>query len=366
MNRREEYESKIERLRNMLGELGLDGILIATPANFAWVTAGGNAVVSAIAPLAVASLLVTRDSALVICSNIEAARMADEEVGELGCEIKPFDWHKGDMHKQARKLCRGRLGADHRARGFKDISAQLVPLRYGLCEPEIERYREVGRATGEAIAEAARSLRPGMRELEVAGRLHYCCSARGLESVVTLVAADERIEKYRHPVPTDKAVEKTVMLVTCARRWGLIVAATRMVRFGRPDRRLRRKHDAVVFVDAAMIAATRPAVALADILQEGIKAYRSRRFGREWKLHHQGGPTGYAPREFIVTPREKRRVVENQPIAWNPSITGTKSEDTILALADRTEIVSESPDWPMIDVEIEGRVIRRPDILVIE
>jgi len=365
MDRKEEYRNKLATLRRIMGEAQLDGILLSTPANFAWATAGGNAVVSSIAPLAVASLLVTPDRAYVLCSNIEAGRMADEEVGELDCEIRPFDWHKGEVHKEARKLCRGRLGADHRASGFKDISDRITPLRFSLCESEIERLREVGRATGEGIAEAARSLRAGVKECEAEGRLRECLSARGVESVVTLVAADERIEKYRHPVPTAKEAKETIMLVTCARRWGLVVAATRLVRFAPITPHLRRKHDAVVFVDAKMIAATRPGVPLADILKTGISAYRARRFGKEWKLHHQGGPAGYAPREFIVTPREKRLVEENQVIAWNPSITGTKSEDTIIAMPGRTEIVSESPDWPMIDVEIEGQIIRRPDILVL-
>lgn len=366
MNRRQEHEAKITKLRQLMPEAELDGLLLSTPANFAWATAGGNAVVSTIAPLAAASLLVTADQVCVVCSSIEASRIADEEVGELGCEVRPFDWWRGEVHVAARKICKGKLGADHTARGFKDVSGLIAPLRFGLCEPEVERFRKVGLATGEAIGETARLLEPGIHESEAAGRLRESLSARDLESVVTLVAADERIAKYRHPVVTEKSAKETIMLVTCARRWGLIAAATRIVRFAPVSREIRRKHDAVVYVDATMIAATRPDVAFADILQRGIAAYRERRFGKEWKLHHQGGPAGYAPREFVATPRETRSVVVNQAVAWNPSITGTKSEDTILALADRTEIVTESPDWPMINVEIEGQVIRRPDLLALE
>jgi len=366
MSRRKEYESKITKLRQLMAENHLDGLLLGTPANFSWATAGGNAVVSTIAPLAAAMLLVTADQVCVVCSNIEAPRIADEEVGELGCEVRPFDWFRGEAHKAARKICRRNVGADHAARGFKDVAGLVAPLRYSLTETELERYRMVGRAAGEAIGETMRALGPGVTESEAAGKLRENLSARDLESVVTLAAADERIAKYRHPVVTDKKTRETIMLVTCARRWGLIVAATRIVRFVPVTRELRRKHEAVVHVDSTMIAATRPGVALADILRRGIETYRARRFGKEWKLHHQGGPTGYAPREFVVTPHETRSVVLNQAIAWNPSITGTKSEDTILALADRTEIVTESPEWPMLSFEVEGQVIRRPDLLVLE
>jgi len=365
MNRQEEFRPKIARLRQVLDETGLDGLLIGTPANFAWATAGGHAVVASIAPMAVAMLLVSREAVYVVCSNIEASRLRDEEVGELDLEIRAFDWFRGEVHKEAKKIVRGKLGADHAFKGFQDVGGRITPLRFSLTEGEVERYRALGRDVGEAIGEAARSLRPGLREHEAAGRLRELCSARGAESVVTLVAADDRIAKYRHPVPTDQAARETMMLVTCARRRGLIVAATRIVRFAPASRELRRKHEAVCFIDATYIAATQPGAPLASILQRGIEAYKERRFSREWKLHHQGGPTGYAPREFTVTPKETRAVAPNQPFAWNPSITGTKSEDTILALPDGPEIVSETPGWPMVEIEIDGHILRRPDLLLL-
>lgn len=366
MDRQQEFAAKLKQLRQVMAEARVNGLLIGAPANFSWATAGGAANVNTLSPLAVAMLLVTEDNAYILGSNIEAPRMADEEVGELEVQIEAFDWYRGEVHKAARKLVKGKIGADHRFRGFKDLSGQINPLRLCLCKAEVVRYREAGRDVGVAMGETMRSLRPGVTESEAAGRLRDLLSACGMESVVTLVAADERIAKYRHPVVTDKEVKETVMVVTCARRRGLVVACTRIVRFNKADRKLRRKHDACAFIDATMIAATRPGVVLSEILKTGIDAYRKKRFGREWKLHHQGGPAGYAPREFIVTPREKRTVREIQAIAWNPSITGTKSEDTIIAMPGRTEIISATPDWPMIDVEIEGQIVRRPDILVLK
>ena len=57
-------------------------------------------------------------------------------------------------------------------------------------------------------------------------------------------------------------------------------------------------------------------------------------------------------RDYLVTPGETRRVVENQAVGWNPSITGTKSEDTILSSG---EVLTEMKNWP-----VRGS---RPDIL---
>jgi len=139
------------------------------------------------------------------------------------------------------------------------------------------------------------------------------------------------------------------MLVVCAQRHGLIVAMTRLVQFGRVPAALARKHAAVCAVDEALIVATRTGAAWRDVLAAGVRAYRDLGFADEWKLHHQGGPMGYEPRDFCVTPTTRGVVPANQMVGWNPSITGTKSEDTILARAGRAaEILTATSDWPTL------------------
>ena len=41
-----------------------------------------------------------------------------------------------------------------------------------------------------------------------------------------MIATDDRVFRYRHPIPTDRRLEKHAMLVVCGRKWGLIVSAT--------------------------------------------------------------------------------------------------------------------------------------------
>ena len=68
-------------------------------------------------------------------------------------------------------------------------------------------------------------------------------------------------------------------------------------------------------------------------------------------------------RDFRATPTTDAVVLPNQAFAWNPSIAGTTSEDTIIALPDSVEILSAHGDWPMISIETESAPIPRPDIL---
>ena len=143
------------------------------------------------------------------------------------------------------------------------------------------------------------------------------------------------------------------MVALCPREHGLMVAMTRLAHFGKLPPELRRRHDAVCRVDAALHAATAVGRRWCDILGAGIDAYRAEGFGQEWKLHHQGGPVGYEGREFKATPTEVRKVVENQLVGWNPSIAGTKSEDTILSSG---ELLTGMRGWPSCG--------GRPDILI--
>ena len=47
-----------------------------------------------------------------------------------------------------------------------------------------------------------------------------------------MVGSDERLERYRHPLPTDHKIDNTVMMVICAKGYGLIANLTRIVHFG--------------------------------------------------------------------------------------------------------------------------------------
>lgn len=360
-----ELAAKQRRVLDLLDRESLDGLLLSKNGNFAWITCGGDNHVGVNTDTGVGHVLLTRAGRWVICENIEARRIMEEEIAGLGFTCEPFYWYEGSLHCVLERLAPGAtIASDTGLAGTRSIEAQLPSLRASLLAGEMARYRAAGALTAECMTAACRQVKPGMTEHQAAALLGGAMLARGVFPVVLLVAADERAFTYRHPIPTDKRIERHVMIVTCGRRHGLIVSMTRLVHFGAPPDELRRKHDAVVRVDAALQAATTPGARIGDVFQAGVQAYADAGFPDEWRLHHQGGPTGYANRDYRATAASDALVADNQAFAWNPSIAGTKSEDTTVASRGGIEVVSATPQLPSLEVTVGGRVFRRAEIVL--
>lgn len=365
MDRKAEVRVKQAMVADLLQREGLEGVLLSRRDNFSWLTAGAVNHIPLNEETGVASLLVTPEKIMALTTNIEARRMLDEEVGALGIEVRSWPWHE---HKETEihrligsKLC----GSDDGTPGTRNVAASLAPLRYSLLPGEQERYRLLGHDAAGALECTARQVAPGMTEYGIAALVAKAVIEAGMEPTVNLVAVDERVERYRHPIPTGKAMERYAMLVLCARRGGLVVAATRLVHVGPLPAELRRRHHAVCQVELALYSATRPGVPVSAALKAGIAAYAAAGYPDEWELHHQGGPTGYNNREYLATPHSIQVVQNHQAFAWNPSITGTKNEDTILVSDGGVTVVTAGKgDWPVVKVHAGGIELERPDVLV--
>ena len=291
-------------------------------------------------------------------------KASEEKLEDQGWEFVIADWYQAadDVARLTKGLT---LSTDGISPGDADLNASLIPLRMVLLPEEQNRFRSLSQLCAQAMDVAIRQLKPGMSEFEIAAILSGETQRRGPQPIVNLIATDQRIYDFRHPLPTEKALEKYAMLVLCGRQYGLVCSLTRLIHFGPMPDELKRKAQSVAEIDAAMIAATRPGISLGEIFKQTQDKYAETGFENEWQLHHQGGPAAYLPREGVAVPGLDDQVQEGQAYAWNPSITGTKSEDTILVTAEGNEIMSAISDWPLIEVEIAGQTIARPVTLEI-
>jgi Xaa-Pro aminopeptidase len=356
-----EQSRKLEIIRSWMTDRDLDGLYLQCAGSFAWATCGAASYINTASTYGQATLLITHDRQYLFTSNIEAPRLQNEEqLIAQGWEFQVSPWH-ASTNSLANLRHGMTLGSDSPFEGASDVSADLARLRMNLTPEEVQRFKELGRLCADAMQAAIQEVKPGQTEYQLEAYLASETEARGAQAIVTLIATDERIISYRHPLPTAKRLEKYAMLVLCGRKNGLICSITRLVHFGPLPDDLKRKIDACATVDAAVINSTRPGRSLGEIFDVIKKAYSDAGYPEEWRKHHQGGPCGYEPREFLVVPNSTERVAVDQVYAWNPSITGCKSEDTILVGENHNEVLTAISGWPVISINGTDR----PAVLVV-
>jgi Xaa-Pro dipeptidase len=243
------------------------------------------------------------------------------------------------------------------------VAEEIARLRYSMTPEEQERYRWLGEKVSRALEKTLLETRIGEKESEVVGRLCQELWKDRIDPITLMSAADQRISDFRHPIPSEKRIEKYLMVSVNARKWGLIVSLTRFVYFGRLPDELREKYLANVFIDCTFMAASRPGVPACEVLKKGIDAYREKGYPEEWRFHHQGGSIGYTGRDYRADFKTPDIIEENQGFTWNPSITGTKSEDTFLATSKGPRMITYPILYPKLPMEVSGISFVRPDIL---
>ncbi|GAC1467040.1 MAG: M24 family metallopeptidase [Chloroflexota bacterium] len=336
---RENQRQRREDIQDQLEKLNVDAIVLRKFANFAWYTGGGDNRVDRSSETGVADIVVTRDGDYVLTSNIEAKRLREEQTP--GIEIIDHPWYEPEKSILRDVAGGGRIASDLPRRGESEASDRVATLRRRLDGDAIERYRSVGYDTYEAVVETAGALRPGMTEDEAVGLLHNACTRRGMFAAVAMAAGDERIELFRHPIPHGNVFHRRVMLVVCAERGGLYGNFTMFHHFDSQDRgHERRMHACQEILLRMRTEATLPGRTLSEAFADCCRYYAEAGYADEWRLHHQGGMTGYATREVVATPDTHHPMEIGHAFAWNPSITGGKAEETFVITAMGADVLT--------------------------
>jgi Xaa-Pro dipeptidase len=215
-----------------------------------------------------------------------------------------------------------------------------------LTPEEVIKYRELGKLCAAAVEAAVREAMPGETEEEIAVNLKKKCIGCGISPDCVLVGADERILHYRHPVPSRNRLKKMLMVVLGGEKYGLNISMTRFAAFGSvsPETEETFQKNARIF--AFMQTGMQDGMPYAEYFEKLQQAYADEGYPDGWKGHHQGGPTGYACREFVIKPDTAGSIRKNQAYAWNPTLPGSKFEETTFLTDQGTECFTNSGNWP--------------------
>ncbi len=350
------FHERISAVRSIMVSKNLSAVVLRRNPNLAWVLAGRVHVPTTI-DAACLDLIITAFDVTAVTNVIEAPRLIAEE---LPAEVKviAIPWWEG----RDSKLPSGNsIGCDQSGAERIDIGAEVEIVRSSLTEFDCARMAELSAAAAKALGEAMKRVDPSDREIDVAGRITAALWSADLEIAFLGIAGERRAKLFRHPLPTTDPVGARVVASICAKRKGLIASVTRIISFQPLSDQHEREYLGLLNVEAAMLSATVIGAPFNAPILGASTSYGENGFDPdEWHRHHQGGPTGYLPRDWPATPTSQRLIAPNQPVAWNPTGKGWKVEDTWLTRPDGPQLLSFDPTWPAVTVA--GR--QRPGVLL--
>lgn len=357
-------ERKCARLRAVLTARDLEAIWLAQPASFAWLTGGDN-VVDRSADVGVAAAGYDGSTLRIVTNDIEAARLQAEEL-PTGISVESFEWHTTSLEAAVAERSPRPAAADFAVPGFENVTADR--FRRPLTDDDVERYRDLGRQTAQAVEHVCRNVAPDTTERAVAAAVRRRLGVAGIDAPVLLVGGERRAQTYRHYTPTDETLGGYALISVTATRCGLNASCTRMVAFDPPDWLEKRHHD-VARIDATAVAATRSVArrggTAGDVFSHIQDAYADLGYPEAWRAHHQGGAAGYAGREWIATPDADDGLDVPMAYAWNPTLNGAKSEDTYLVTREGSDLLTSTGEWPVREARAIGFdvTMERPAVL---
>jgi Xaa-Pro aminopeptidase len=345
-----EVAAKLALLRACLDTTGAVAIWLRGVDWFAWVTAGGSSAVLHTVETGVAEVLVTRDDAVILTDEIEAARLREEEV-PAGFTFHITPWAQVELRaRYVLGVAGDGLVLSDRPHGLEQpLPNALRQRRLVLADSEQARYRLLGRQAAEAMTETMRAARPEWTEYELAGAGAAALWRRGIHPALVLAAGERRLPAYRHPTPSHEPIGSRAMLVFCARRHGLYANLTRFVSFASLGSEAADQ-SALMEVEATGLATVMPGKSLSAVYHAFAAAYKHADRQDAINEHHQGGITGYLAREIVATASTATELEEGMAFAFNPSFAGMKMEDTFLLGPQGLDNLTLDPQWPAVTV----------------
>lgn len=360
-----EIQRKVDSVRQVLKTIGAAGVRFKGTDWFSWITGGGHNVVLMAAETGIADVLITPTKAVVLTDDIESLRLREEELPK-DFEVLTSHWQDlSGKDKFVRELCgNGTVLSDRPNAQEESFPRELQELKLVMGSEEIARYRTLGTESAQAMTEALGLADPTWTENRLAAEGAKALWKRGIHPTLILVAGAKRLEKHRHPFPSSEVIGHRAMMVFCARRHGLFACFSRFVSFARPSALEIDRMNKVAKFESALFDASQPGAKLSQVFDSAFATYKVAGYENETRNQHFGGITGYNAREAFARPAQTGQVdwtlKEGMALAWNPTLPGSKIEDTVLVTQAGVEPITIDPQWPKF--ELNGRM--RPDVWV--
>jgi Xaa-Pro aminopeptidase len=348
-----EYASRQKQFQQTLVNGELDGFAITHPANLRYLCGytGSN------------GLLLFLAGRRILFTDGRYTKQAHEEVKGARVVIAP-----GSLLTAAAKII-GRLSSAaigfesdltsvatatqmkqlvHRRIEWKPTSGLIMRQRMIKDADELRLIREAVKLGAKVYQQAAKSIRPGVREVDVAGKLEYAARQAGADgmSFDTIVAAGKRGalphgRASAHPIPKRGfvVVDSGVILR------GYCSDMTRTVHVGPVSRVERAWYEAVLEAQLVGVHTVRPGVTAAEVDNATRSVLRKAKLNRYF-THSTGHGVGL---EIHEPPRLGMRqperlapgmVITIEPGIYIPGKGGIRIEDMVVVTESGCEVLT--------------------------
>jgi Xaa-Pro aminopeptidase len=229
-----------------------------------------------------------------------------------------------------------------------DVTASLMQIRVVKHSEEIGLIRDACHLGAELFRQVLTTIRAGVTEAQVAGKLEFEARMAGAEqmSFPTIIASGER-----SALPHGRASKERIPprgFVVCD--FGVILAGycsdmTRTVHVGEPESRARKVYEAVRDAQQAAVDAVKPGVVVGEVDQAARKLLKKRSLDKFFS-HSTGHGVGLeiheAPR-VAANQKEVLRpgmVITIEPGVYMPGKWGVRIEDTVVVTETGCEILT--------------------------
>ena len=220
-----------------------------------------------------------------------------------------------------------------------DSGPVMDELRFVKEADELAAMRVAAEVAGVGMRAALASIRPGIRELDVAAEMEYAMRKAGATGtgVPTFVNSGERT-LWLHGTATERVIQpgELVVLDVVPRCQGYLSNLARTAVVGEPTADQQRLFDAYVAAQQAAIAAIRPGAKMADIdaaaqaqlAARGLAEYHvpGISHGLGLRFEETPAPTIHFKHGSFVL-REGMVVTAGHPVLAAPGIGGVRVED---------------------------------------
>jgi len=221
---------------------------------------------------------------------------------------------------------------------LEPVAGWVEAHRMLKSESEIELIERSVSTNSEAFEQAARRVRAGIREQDLAAEIEYRMRRLGAQkpSFETIVAAGERSAlPHAHPTGAALKADQLVLVDMGAFRDGYASDMTRMLFLGVPGARVRRLYAAVLEAQLSAIDAVRPGVTSAHVDRQARKVLKAYKLDHAF-IHSTGHGLGLEIHEMPrigrkdKTPLQAGMAITVEPGVYLEGFGGIRIEDTLV------------------------------------